>query len=587
MTRSAERWMWLLGHRPVARAVWGLAARLRHARPMTIELGATGEAFEVDPDIRSMAWRFASPSLDEAKLVYLGTMLAASGPARGERVVAVAGPKVPLAALLRAYLAALGQHARVVTARPGDPAAAEGSRPGPLALLAIGPAATGAGLDADLARWAPQVKPGGFVVLLRRGRRHPTRPDALDTFLAAHPAFELVHESNFAVLRRLEEPARRARPLLPLLEVTVPPELAEFTVDNACLCLNLDQCNLRCIMCWTTHDRAANRRRYAVVDMPRDRLLALLAAPDLERTTLSVVGGGEPFLYPHLGDLLRAGPTDKRRLMIMTNGTLLHEHPEFWRVAAYAPITLTFSVDAATAGTYAKVRPPGPWDALVGNIERFVALRERNPLLQVQTSYVVLRQNLAEIGEFMRLNVRWGVRYVHFHPALAGAYPDEWRVDLFDREFVRTMAEAAEVARAHGIALDRPEQIVPAPFVAEGRIDPTPAEAASAPSGPDPSLPAGDPRRSCTLHSRAMTINHLGDVFVCDTAFRAGYRCGNVFRDGIRGAWLSPAWVSLRRAHQQGEPHRHPLCRGCLMVPEAFRALTAGPGVDLRSSARY
>jgi hypothetical protein len=84
---------------------------------------------------------------------------------------------------------------------------------------------------------------------------------------------------------------------------------------------------------------------------------------------------------------------------------------------------------------------------LVRNIERFVALRERNPLLRVHTSYVVLRQNLAEIPEFMLLNLQWGAEYIHFHPAIRGAFPQDWLVDPFDLEFVRTMA-AAEMARA-------------------------------------------------------------------------------------------------------------------------------------------
>jgi radical SAM protein with 4Fe4S-binding SPASM domain len=63
-----------------------------------------------------------------------------------------------------------------------------------------------------------------------------------------------------------------------------------------------------------------------------------------------------------------------------------------------------------------------------------------------------------------------------------------------------------------------------------------------------------------------MTVNHLGDVYVCDTAFREGYRCGNVFRDGVAGAWRSAAWTSLRHAHRVGRPESHALCGRCLLV---------------------
>ena len=606
----AIRLFWLCASelRPIARALWqrvpmtqDVGTRTTPSLPLTVDFTETGEILDVGPDIRWLARHLASPAMDEAKLIYLGTTLAGAKLAPGDCVVAVLYRRAPTAAFLRLCLVALAQTAPVVVLRKAgrrrsaqrrEDAAGAGragagldqrAPVGDIGLLVLDPGADGVSLEDELYGLTSRVRRGGYLFVLHRSIRDRANPDVVDAFLKHHPEFELVHQSYFAVIRRWDRAPRRKLRALPILDLApvAPPEVNEaptpdlvaFTVKEACLCLNLDQCNLRCIMCWTTYERDGNRGRYGVVDLPRDRLLALLEAPELERTTLSVVGGGEPFVYPHLADLLRAGPTENRRLMIMTNGTLLHEHDEFWRAAERAPITLTFSVDAATAATYEKIRPPGKWDVLVRNIERFVALRERNPLLRVQTSYVILRQNLAEIPEFMLLNLRWGAGYIHFHPAIRGAFPPEWLVDPFDVEFVRTMATAADVARAHGIALDRPEELVPARFVSGGRIVTTAVPPAlpshsRAQRPPGPYLPPGDPRRSCTLHSTAMTINHLGDVFVCDTAFRVRYRCGNVFTDGIQGAWLSHAWVSLRRAHKQERPHLHPLCRHCLLVQE-------------------
>lgn len=300
-------------------------------------------------------------------------------------------------------------------------------------------------------------------------------------------------------------------------------------------------------MCWTTYDRRHNADRHAVFDMPRDHLVALLESDELAEATVSVVGGGEPFLYPLIEDVLRLAPSERRRLMIMTNGTLLHKRPAFWEVAERARLSLMFSIDAASAATYEDVRRPGRWSVMLANLERCLEVRERNPELLIQTSFVVLRRNLHEVMDFMRLNARWRSTYVHFHAAMRGSYPDAWRVDPLDPAFARVMREALEFAAAHGIALDRPEELL-------AGVE----EAASA--------PPADSRCSCRLHSEAMTVAHLGDVFVCDTAFRAGYRCGNVFRDGLRGAWESPAWTSLRRAHREGVPERHPLCRNCLLV---------------------
>lgn len=150
---------------------------------------------------------------------------------------------------------------------------------------------------------------------------------------------------------------------------------------------------------------------------------------------------------------------------------------------------------------------------------------------------------------------RWGAHYVHFHPPIAGDYPEEWRVDRSSDRYLSVMQEAFDYAREHRIALDTPEELLTSPEVLAGE---------SAVGNPDDGLL--DPRRSCRLHSHAMTVSHTGEIFVCDIAFRVGWSCGNVFRDGVDGAWNSEAWWSLRQAHRDGRPELHPLCKECLLV---------------------
>jgi MoaA/NifB/PqqE/SkfB family radical SAM enzyme len=348
----------------------------------------------------------------------------------------------------------------------------------------------------------------------------------------------------------------------------VAPGILPVQLKNVCLCVNLDQCNLRCIMCWQTYSRESNRQVYQSSNLPREQLLQLLRSPGLEDATISVVGGGEPFLYPYMEDLLREAPTARRRLMIMTNGTLIQNHPVFWETAEHAPITLIFSIDAATPETYAMIRPPGLWPQLMANIERFREMRSRNPRLELKTSFVLLRQNMGELLDFMRMNAEWGSLYVHIHPAIRSSFPEEWRIDPYDPEYLGTIREVVEFARQNSISLDHPEDIVPPEYA---------SMFSSGPQQPGASRPAShhfwqpdrhDPRRNCRVHTEDMTVSHLGDVYLCDTAFRVYYSCGNVFSQGIKNLWLSPAWLSIRLAHKLGVPHRHPLCSRCLMVIE-------------------
>lgn len=332
-----------------------------------------------------------------------------------------------------------------------------------------------------------------------------------------------------------------------------------FTVADASVCVNLNQCDLHCIMCWTLPDRERQARGFVPLDpmnMPRERLLELLRSPEvMALRSLSVVGGGEPFVYPFIDDLLREGPTETRRLMIMTHGGLIHRRPALWEAARTGAITLTFSVDAATAPTYAEIRKGGDWTRLVANIDRFAAACRENPAAQLNASYVVLERNLDEVLRFLESCKRWNAGYVHFHPAIAGSYPEAWRVDRASERYLSVMRQAFEYARDNGISLDTPEELLTSPEVLAGAVGDA--------KGSNGLL---DPRRSCRLHSHAMTVNHTGEVFVCDTAFRAWYSCGNVFRDGVAGAWASEAWTSLRRAHREGRPESHPLCSRCLLL---------------------
>jgi radical SAM protein with 4Fe4S-binding SPASM domain len=349
---------------------------------------------------------------------------------------------------------------------------------------------------------------------------------------------------------------------------SIAPSTLKVGVNNVCLCLNLDQCNLRCIMCWQTYDREANRQRHQVTNMSRVNLLGLLRSEALMDATISVVGGGEPFLYPYMEDLLREATVGGRRLMIMTNGTLLHHYPFLWEIAEKTNITLMFSVDAATAETYSVVRPPGYWSELTANIERFVALRENNPGLQFSTSFVVLKQNLPELVDFMRLNVRWKSSYIHIHPAIQGAFPAEWCINRRDPEYLEIIRECFALAQEHSIFMDQPEELVPEELVSsitQGPIVTSPMSLAQRLSSRW-RLHAEDPRWSCSKHTTDMTVTVTGDIYLCDTAFRACYPCGNVFEAGFMETWLSKPWLSVRLAHHLGTQERHYLCSQCLLI---------------------
>jgi len=288
----------------------------------------------------------------------------------------------------------------------------------------------------------------------------------------------------------------------------------------------------------------------------------------VRRATISIVGGGEPLLYPNFDEILKEAPTQHRRLMIMTNGTLLSSNAMLWKIAQRAAITLSFSIDAATRGTYELIRQNGNWDDLIANIDKTIALRESNPQLHISTSFVVIRQNQHELLDFMRLNTKWGSEYVHIHPAIHSSFPDEWLVDTRSTEFQETIMQAIEYAHAHSIAIDPIEEILPVQDYDSSTPLAAQCTKSSNPNGTDHTsqVSPSDPWRACRYHSSSMTVGVTGEVYLCDTAFRIEYSCGNIFDMGLLNAWLSPAWLSVRLAHHQGLQDEHPLCSRCMLV---------------------
>jgi radical SAM protein with 4Fe4S-binding SPASM domain len=220
-----------------------------------------------------------------------------------------------------------------------------------------------------------------------------------------------------------------------------------------------------------------------------------------------------------------------------------------WDVARERPLTIMVSIDGATAGTYERIRRGGRWTRVVENVERLARLPAVNPRFEFAASYVVLEQNLDEVLDFVRLCIGWNARYVHFHPAIAGEYPVEWRVDRGSQRYRDVMGEAIALCGEAGIALDAPDELLAVPS----------GSATTAASGPDP-------RRGCRLPFDSVTVAIDGETYVCDTAFRLPYSCGNVFRDGLHGAWCSRAWSSLRAAHENDRAASHPLCGRCLLL---------------------
>ena len=173
--------------------------------------------------------------------------------------------------------------------------------------------------------------------------------------------------------------------------------------------LNEDpSCNLVCPSC---RGSPVKRDTEVLRHFERDVLPGVLAQ---ELNSFLVACYGEPFASSHYLRVLRALDPARHRikqLVLYTNGVLFT--PAQWdslsNLHSYA-IEVRISIDAATAGTYATVRPtiggPGDFRALLSNLEFVGGLRRAGRIRKLKLMFVVQDDNFVEMPAFVSM-AKW------------------------------------------------------------------------------------------------------------------------------------------------------------------------------------
>jgi hypothetical protein len=159
-------------------------------------------------------------------------------------------------------------------------------------------------------------------------------------------------------------------------------------------------CQLSCLMC-PLSQRPRERKNGLLGERHFHSILS--EARELSVPAMTLGLASEPLLHPKAVFMaamaMKSGIMDLR---LGTNGQLLSERL-IGEILDSGLSRLEISLDAATARTYAQVRPGGDYEGLVRNIYRFLELREARsldfPLLRL--SFVSLPVNREELSEFM------------------------------------------------------------------------------------------------------------------------------------------------------------------------------------------
>jgi MoaA/NifB/PqqE/SkfB family radical SAM enzyme len=178
-----------------------------------------------------------------------------------------------------------------------------------------------------------------------------------------------------------------------------------FEIETTTLC----NMNPPCLMC----DKSVPG---LVVERPHiSRLIIDKLKPYLKYAyTVSLTGVGEPLLCETLPDILNSVNSRKTFTLFNSNGLLLTKGMCLdliaWKLGA-----IDFSIDAATAATYAKIRNKGKFSRLKHNIKQLATLKkEKNTdYPKIIINMVLMKENMEELPDFIELAALLGAQAVY------------------------------------------------------------------------------------------------------------------------------------------------------------------------------
>ena len=294
-------------------------------------------------------------------------------------------------------------------------------------------------------------------------------------------------------------------------------------------------CNFKCTHCQVTYWD----KKPAYVD--RDIFVRVLKQiPSLMKVKLQ--GMGEPLLNKQLIPMLQAGEERGVRMHFHTNGSI-GDPVKAHQLAQLNRTHITYSIDGATAETFAQMRPGSRFNQIVENIRMLIGERRPNSHLLVSAWTVVTQKNVHELPQIIQLAKSLGLDYIAIQPYLTSwgkekmeSHTNDIQVTTGSDTFATQLATAKATATAAGIDLIVNES---SRFCRD---------------------------KPCAWAWKSAFIAANGDVVPCCVVADSDVvKMGNVFEQDFKEIWNSTAYQQLR---EQITNHDLPeYCKGCYVDP--------------------
>lgn len=270
---------------------------------------------------------------------------------------------------------------------------------------------------------------------------------------------------------------------------------------------------------------------------------------------ISLSGGGEPFLHPHIFEMIHLAKERGCSINTTTNCTLLT--PELCSQIVKSGLNLVkISIDGATRETYQKSRREDRFDQVLEGIHALTAAKKHHQASTpfIRFNYVILKDNYDELAETVELAAEVGVDAIYFQPLdLIGIEDrrDELVGKLTYQDLERELRRALEINRRYPVNTNLRVLLKNLPLYWKKYLLET----------------REYDRRICLLpwFSTYMTLD--GNVRPCCSCSQPETVMGNIFDTPIEQIWNNSKYQGFRQAIRAGKrPYK--ICTNC--IPETL-----------------
>jgi MoaA/NifB/PqqE/SkfB family radical SAM enzyme len=276
---------------------------------------------------------------------------------------------------------------------------------------------------------------------------------------------------------------------------------------------------------------------------------------------LHLQGLGEPMMHPRFFDMIAYATRKGIRVGTNSNMTLLNPQ-RAERCVTSGLHELNISLDGATPATYERIRVRAHFDRVLRNLGLLIETKQRlgSATPELKIVCVVMRQNLHELPDLVRLAHRFGIKTVFVqhlcHDFAESTLPGHYRPmrDFVEEQTLLNEAKervehffqaARSVARELGVRLRLP------------RVRPI----AHAPGTPGPAR--------CDWPWRGVYASYQGLAMPCcmvATPDRINF--GSLAERGVEAIWNGPEYQAFRAALASETPPE--VCRTCAVYAHTF-----------------